>query len=150
MLKPSARYRWKGGIISFIFYNNTMVWFSSRKKVTAQSLKNAGFFYPLKNQSFTKKHVPPIEFVILRYLFYYPCMWTWKRVVTRENPIHNLFYTGLFSQGLKGGAVWGPISEKKFFSPNWLIFGIWGFSGMRNRLAQVPSSKKIFMTPYRG
>ena len=60
------------------------------------------------------------------------------------------FIQAFFHEGLKGGAVWGPISEKIFCSLNWLIFGIWGFSGMRNRLAQVPSSKKIFVTPYRG
>ena len=33
---------------------------------------------------------------------------------------------------------------------SWLIFGIRGFSSTRNRLAQVPSSNKIFLTPYRG
>ena len=40
--------------------------------------------------------------------------------------------------------------SKKIFPPNWLIFGTRGFSGTRNRLAQVPSFKKIFLTPYRG
>jgi len=39
---------------------------------------------------------------------------------------------------------------EKIFSPNWLIFGTRWFSGTRNRLAQVPSFKKIFLTPYRG
>jgi len=54
---------------------------------------------------------------------------------------------------LKGGrgAVWGPSPKNFFFSsPNWLIFGTWGFSGTRNRSAQVPSSEKNFLTPYRG
>src|SRR3954462_11384580 len=48
----------------------------------------------------------------------------------------------------KGGGVQIEAgSRKKFFSQDWLIFGTRGFSGTRNRLAQVPSFKKIFMTP---
>ena len=37
-----------------------------------------------------------------------------------------------------------------YFGPKLLIFDTRGFSGNRNRLAQVPSFKKIFVTPYRG
>src|SRR3569623_1443506 len=93
----------KGGIISFIFYNNTMVWFSSRKKVTAQSLKNAGFFYTLKNQSFTKKHVPQSNSLYFGIYFITPICeleneWSLEKI---RSIIY--FIQAFFHKGLKGG-----------------------------------------------
>ena len=57
----------------------------------------------------------------------------------------NFFYTQFINEGFTPSTL-----LETFFSPNWLIFGTMGFSGTRNRLAQVPSSEKIFMIPYRG
>ena len=51
-------------------------------------------------------------------------------------------------QLLKG--VHAQYASRKNFSLNWLMFGTRGFSGMGNRLAQVPSSEAIFFTCYRG
>src|SRR4051812_43678340 len=47
---------------------------------------------------------------------------------------------------LKGEGARPVRFSKKIFSPNWLISGTWGFSITRNRLTQVPSSEKIFVT----
>ena len=77
----------------------------------------------------------------------------------------DFWYMGVFGHEKSIGA--SPEFQKNFFdplpgvphvkkinfvnffilAPNWLIFGTRGFSGTRNRLAQVPRSKKIFMTP---
>ena len=57
----------------------------------------------------------------------------------------NFFYTQFINRG-----VHAQYASRNIFFSKLLIFGTMGFSGTRNRLAQVPRSEKIFMIPYRG
>jgi len=82
-----------------------MVWFSSRKKVTAQSLKNAGFFTPLKTSLLPKNMYPQSNSLYFGIYFITPICeleneWSLEKI---RSIIY--FIQAFFHEGLKGGAV---------------------------------------------